>query len=453
MKKKEFPIFSIIAICLGISIAFTAFVVFLEHRNEHDQLNSLMVNRIDQMTNSVNSALQEVYAVQSLVLGTYGENCDLSVMGEFLIHDEFREYVRNVLIAPDGVVSQVYPLEGNENVIGLNLYSSDNASNEEAMQARDSEKPVVTGPFNLVQGGEAISGRIAVRLPQPDGTYKNWGLVSITLNFPQVMENTATNVLIDKGYVFQVLKYDEGNDTYREILNHDFAQGNDCETIFFKIQGMDFEIKAAPANGWVDIAHCIRLFLFTGIIFCVIGVSVYLMFKWQHGLHTKATTDALTGLVNRSNGEVQINKRIKAKDFVEGAFLLLDIDHFKNVNDTLGHQAGDEVLVEAADIFKAVFRSRDIICRLGGDEFVIFLEYEHGPDFIQDKVTQLLNSMRRKVLRKGQSVVISCSVGIALAPKDAVTFDGLYQKADKALYASKESGRDKATLFTERDKI
>ena len=148
---------------------------------------------------------------------------------------------------------------------------------------------------------------------------------------------------------------------------------------------------------------------------------------------------------NIPSGEKKINSILARGDFEEGAFLLLDIDNFKSVNDKFGHQCGDTVLAEAACILKNVFRESDVLCRLGGDEFVVFMPFNNDGIFIESKIAQLLQAMKRQVSVGSDSVTISCSIGAARAPHNGTDFTKLYENADKALYKSKAKGRNSVT--------
>lgn len=144
---------AILCVALILSAAFSSVILYMDHKSKHEHLHSLMSQQADEMENNVHEALMGVYSLQTLVLGSNGEELDLEKMGSYIIQEKYKEFVRNILNAPDGVVEQVYPLEGNEQAIGLNLYSEDNATNQEAKEAGRSRQIVVTGPFSLVQGG------------------------------------------------------------------------------------------------------------------------------------------------------------------------------------------------------------------------------------------------------------------------------------------------------------
>jgi len=167
-------------------------------------------------------------------------------------------------------------------------------------------------------------------------------------------------------------------------------------------------------------------------------------------LDFKAHHDDLTGLPNRTlyrdRLEMAIKKAQRSKE--KFAVLFLDLDHFKEVNDSLGHAAGDTVLVEATKRLKHLIRAEDTLARLGGDEFSILFEH------IQD--TQSVTSLAQKILEvfaepfsvEGENVYIGCSIGISLYPDDGEKAEDLLKFADNAMYKAKEKGRNSFAYYT-----
>lgn len=130
------------------------------------------------------------------------------------------------------------------------------------------------------------------------------------------------------------------------------------------------------------------------------------------------------------------------------AFCIIDIDHFKEVNDTLGHSMGDLVLQDVAKILRNHVREYDFVARLGGDEFVVLLKRLRIKENIE-KIAPYLNTRLERVYEKdGQQVKISASIGVAFYPIDGSSFKDLYKRADIALYHTKENGRNGYTIYT-----
>ena len=165
-------------------------------------------------------------------------------------------------------------------------------------------------------------------------------------------------------------------------------------------------------------------------------------------LEDKAGHDALTGLLNRQSGPPCIAAALErtVQHDCEGAFVIIDLDDFKLVNDTYGHLPGDTVLADAAQHLCASFGERDLICRWGGDEFVVYCERTKRND-IEKSMASLCESAWNAILPSGQSIELSVSIGIAMVPQDGSTFEAVYERADRALYQAKSKGKAHYCFF------
>ncbi len=160
--------------------------------------------------------------------------------------------------------------------------------------------------------------------------------------------------------------------------------------------------------------------------------------------------DALTGLANRAAVTQQIEEAAARQRRRGDSFtvLLLDLDRFKHVNDTLGHSAGDALLREAAARLKALLRETDVLARLGGDEFAIIQSGEasqrEAAGALADRVIEII---AKPFDIDGNEVNIGTSIGIALAPEHGTNPDSLLKMADMALYGAKSGGRNGYRFF------
>ena len=154
----------------------------------------------------------------------------------------------------------------------------------------------------------------------------------------------------------------------------------------------------------------------------------------------EALTDSLTGLRNRRGLERALES-LGWADMPYG-LMQIDLDHFKRVNDTLGHAAGDAVLAQAGEILRSETRSGDTVARTGGDEFVVVMQGLRDPDRLEEIAARILVRLEEPVIHAGKSCRISASIGTAIgAPgTDPVP---LLEAADRALYAAKKSGRNR----------
>lgn len=159
----------------------------------------------------------------------------------------------------------------------------------------------------------------------------------------------------------------------------------------------------------------------------------------------RANTDPLTGVLNREAFSEGVNGSLSARHRDEqNALLMLDIDGFKKINDTLGHTEGDEVLVAFANTISTLVRRVDMVGRIGGDEFVVFLRDIGDKSVAIRKAETILKNAYRKL---GEGLTVSVSIGIAISPENGDSFDVLYRHADAAMYRVKESGRNSYGLY------
>lgn len=161
--------------------------------------------------------------------------------------------------------------------------------------------------------------------------------------------------------------------------------------------------------------------------------------------------DPLTGLPNRLmlNARLEHSLTRAHRNNHLLAVLFLDLDHFKNVNDTLGHPVGDLLLQEVAHRLTSCVREEDTVSRLGGDEFTVLLEGLHEACYASDVAQKIISSLACPFILQGHEVFITCSVGISIFPNDGNDVTTLLKNADSALYRAKEQGRDNYQYYTE----
>lgn len=183
-----------------------------------------------------------------------------------------------------------------------------------------------------------------------------------------------------------------------------------------------------------------------------IGIIIDIDQEKQHSqfLLSRSQEDALTGIYNKMTVQRQIKSALTSIDKKRlHALMIIDIDNFKEINDRLGHLFGDAVLSDIARRIKNVFRHHDIMGRIGGDEFIVFVKDMQDIETIKIKAKQMIYEMHELQLNHDKQVPISCSIGIALIPKDGDNFKSLFQKADQALYHAKKAGKNQYALYDE----
>ncbi|HEY8608598.1 MAG TPA: EAL domain-containing protein [Noviherbaspirillum sp.] len=169
----------------------------------------------------------------------------------------------------------------------------------------------------------------------------------------------------------------------------------------------------------------------------------------QEALH-RANFDTLTGLANRSLFRDRLDHEIalSRRSGQPMALFFIDLDRFKEVNDLLGHDAGDELLRQAAGRIRDCVRKSDMAARLGGDEFTVILTALETPAQVSRIAQKILHALALPFLLDGKEVTISASIGITLFPADAAETGHLVRNADQAMYAAKQAGRNQFRFFT-----
>ncbi|MCB1777161.1 MAG: diguanylate cyclase [Candidatus Competibacteraceae bacterium] len=159
-----------------------------------------------------------------------------------------------------------------------------------------------------------------------------------------------------------------------------------------------------------------------------------------------AVTDALTGIFNRLGFEVKLQDRLSKRPEQPElwlALMLIDLDFFKQVNDTYGHDAGDRVLIRFARLLEGVVRKSDLIGRLGGDEFVLFVDYIEQPKMVEKIAQNIITGVAEPIeIGEGRTAQIGASIGIALCRGTHVSQELLFKQADEAMYQAKKNGRN-----------
>jgi diguanylate cyclase (GGDEF)-like protein len=191
----------------------------------------------------------------------------------------------------------------------------------------------------------------------------------------------------------------------------------------------------------------------SGDVVNFIGISIDITDRKakEERIQFLAQHDVLTELPNRGLCQQRLSEAL-AQARISGekvAVLFIDLDRFKLINDTLGHHIGDGLLRTVARRLTQAVRAEDTVSRLGGDEFVVIMRHISSRDVLDATVNErLIPSIRQSAVVEGNTLTVSCSVGVALYPDDALEQDELMRQADAAMYEAKAAGRDMARFFS-----
>ncbi len=169
----------------------------------------------------------------------------------------------------------------------------------------------------------------------------------------------------------------------------------------------------------------------------------------ERNLSYLARHDPLTHLPNRMLANELVEQALRSAQRQDSklALLFVDLDNFKGINDSMGHAAGDDFLVQVADRLRSTVRKGDIVCRQGGDEFLVGLMDVNASEDVSGVAGQLLSSIAQPFAVQGSEILASCSIGIAVYPRDGTHFEALLRHADLAMYEAKSSGRNTYRFF------
>lgn len=214
---------------------------------------------------------------------------------------------------------------------------------------------------------------------------------------------------------------------------------------------MCYVIPVSFANARYAFIHKYELilngyFLFL-VLFLILRIAVIYYHDHKKLVHS-AQTDGLTQVFNKKHTHYAIDAFLQtAPSGSEHAFLILDLDKFKTINDTYGHSVGDTILQRVGDFLRSQFRDDDIIGRIGGDEFIILMKQIDSRENALRRIETMLEEIRCIKHEELGGGHITFSVGVVFSPESGVTFKDLYLNADQALYQTKRGGRDHYTVW------
>ncbi len=353
--------------------------------------------------------------------------------------------VNSVQLAPDGVVSYVYPEKGNEEA-KINLFK-DPERKEEAEYAKKNGVTTISGPFELKQGGYGLVVRNPIYLKDATGADKFWGFSIVVLVADELLEEADLHSLVGIGYEYELsVKAKDGTSA---IMGSYGNVSDSCVAVSQEICDKVCTLKLSAKNSWEDFYHIIVTFIFLIIISLVLsaGCGYLKMYRRENGTLVKANvrlqeeslSDALTGVYNRRGGDECIQAIINSGEVTRGVLMALDIDDFKRLNDVYGHAAGDLGLIQLVEDMKEIFGQNAIYIRNGGDEFIIFIKNYSAKQiapFIQKAVER-----KHVFFYNGEKIKFGISCGYMEYPSQGKEYSKMCKHADAALYYVKMNGK------------
>jgi diguanylate cyclase (GGDEF)-like protein len=398
----------------------------------------------------ISKQLYKTNSIAAIVMHSGGEVIDFERTASLIAADPA---IFNVLVAPGGIVSHVYPMSGGHDaVLGWNFFEGGLQGNSEAARAIGAGSLMLSGPFVSAQGSKVLAGRLPVYIESPMEGSKFWGLVSVTLQFPEVLLDTELETFRARGLEYEIWRVNPDTDE-RQVIMTNSRYGHRGERYIentFTVVNAEWNFKVWPVRAWHSYPQTLVILVIVLLISLLVLFIVQNNFKLTQikgVLEDMANSDPLTGVYNRRRFMelARVNTERTRRQGTECYVILFDLDRFKSVNDTHGHMVGDKVLVEAASRIKAMIRPYDLFARYGGEEFIIF-----ASELDKKSVTELVERLRLCLYDStfvyNDDISISISASFGIAHLDNYDLDKAILRADKALYRSKDEGRNKVAF-------
>lgn len=424
----------------SVSMCFLIGATLINNKQQMErlQMERLVLTKTNKLNEVLSRLLYKTQILGVLVVQNEGDIDNFERLAATIVDDPA---IKNIIIAPGGVVSHVYPIAGNEKVIGLD-YFSQGEGNKEAILARDTGQLILGGPFNLVQGGQALVGRLPVYIEGTNKEKEFWGIVSVTLEYPLALEGADLVELENQGFGYELWRISPDTGERQTIASGSYNFDREVEFVErpVKIFNAQWHFRIAPIREWYEYAEswiAIFMGLFISFLLAYLVQNNYDLNEMRHKLEQLSEKDALTGVLNRRGLFRILENRIR-EDGRPFILCYIDLDKFKETNDLFGHGAGDGVLEHFVKVLQSHIRDKGLIARIGGDEFIVIFENTDRRAEAEEVFRKIDQELKEPVYVGGKNQVqISYSVGTAVYPSDGKTVAELMASADQAMYSIK----------------
>ena len=443
MKKKTIIplIVFLVGICLLSLFTYNTNVQIQKDRRTIAKLNAVTYGQ--RIENDIENGIEITDTLKQLLINGNGQIKKFSKIAENLMSYS----VQSVQLAPNGVVTEVYPEEGNE--AGKIDLLKDSKRGEISNYAKDHNITIIQGPIKLKQGGSGLVVRNPIYLEDENGQEYFWGFTIVILHVPEIFED-STNALSKFKYNYRLSRE-------VSVLDKKYVEVDaNCDKIIrpvtytFTVGKEKWKLEIMPRAGWSK-SKTLYLILFGGLslVLLLTGLTIVLFLLDERRVELKelAHKDGLTKLYNRYGFDEMAEKMIKKDPEAYYVAALLDVDDFKLINDMYGHAYGDKALISLAENMQKFFPSSALLGRNGGDEFCILLSNCTMEEMKESLIE--FTKTPKTFSYKGQTYSFCISLGYAEYPNNAIVRSQLMRCADAALYEVKLHGKNGCMAYKE----
>ena len=424
----------IFVVCLTVCIS----ILHVQYRRSKNMLETRAeLNAViyaDTVYEQINVGVQATVALEQVLLND-GEISDFDLLAKNLMQNSFS----SMQLAPGGVVTKIYPLEGNED--GFIDLINDEVRRPYAEYAIQHDKVVIQGPFDLKQGGKGIAVRNPVFVTDESGERTFWGFTICIIKVPDIFEEWLLS-LKEFGYNYTLSCKNFTDETKADVVASSGGDMNSPISREFSIGARTWSLAVEPVEGW-KVNSTVWVFFAWGITLTialtVLSIFIIIVEKERRRFRGQAHTDGLTGLFNRIGFSTAFQKYVLDNPEEHCVCIMMDLDDFKFINDLYGHDVGDAALVSLAADIRKNFPHGSISARTGGDEFLVVLK--NTDKVTAEKLVSDFASMSHSFVWDGKTYSYGVSLGYADYPANAKNQAELTGKADIALYEAKLHGK------------
>ena len=443
MKKKTIVplIVFLVGICLLSVFTYNTNVQIQKDRRTIAKLNAVTYGQ--HIENDIENGIEITDTLKQLLINGNGQIINFSKIAENLMSYS----VQSVQLAPNGVVTEIYPEEGNET--GKIDLLKDSKRGEISNYAKDHRTIIIQGPIELKQGGSGLVVRNPIYLEDENGQEYFWGFTIVILRVPEAFED-STNALSKFKYNYRLSREASVLDKKHVVVDANCDKMIRPVTYDLTVGKEKWKLEIMPRAGWSN-STTLYLIFFGGLslVLLLTGLTIVLFLLDERRVELKelANKDGLTKLYNRYGFDEMAEKMISKNPKEHCVAVLLDVDDFKLINDMYGHAYGDKALISLAAIMRKFFPSSALLGRNGGDEFCILL-----PNCTAKEAKEPLiefTKTPKTFIYKGQTYSFCISLGYAEYPNDAIERSQLMRCADTALYEVKLHGKNGCIAYQE----